>query len=304
MELNILKENLKSKTLTDDFFIFLVDEKDNLFLTNQYVQEISKILGNKEIEYIDSLEHVLNPYNNLFDVPKDTLKVYKCPLFDVIDTRLNFTHNLIIIANKISDEAKSTYSYNIINMPKLENWMIRDYAITYGSGIEENDIDYLCNVCNYDIYRIANELDKMNGFGIGQRKYFFKQMKEEGAFDDLTSYNMFNLTNAIQAKDILAISNILKSNMEIDAIALISLLYQGFRKMIMVFLDKNPTPESTGLKSNQIWAIRNIPRNYTKEQLIQIFKFLSSLDIALKQGNLPNDNNQLSEYIIMKILSY
>ena len=176
MELNILKESIKSKSLTDDFFIFLVDEKDNLFLTNQYIQEIAKLLGDKELEYIDSLDYILNPYNDLFSIDTNimdkNLKIYKCSLLDIVDTKLNFTHNLIIIANKISEEARSIYSYNIVNMPKLENWMIKDYAIAYGNGIEENDIDYLCNACNYDIYRIANELDKMKDFGMGQRKYF------------------------------------------------------------------------------------------------------------------------------------
>lgn len=304
MDLKMLKENISSKSLTDDFFIFLVDEKDNLFLTMQYVQEISKILD-KEIEYIDNLDSILNPYKDLFGNTEDKsnkLKICKCKELNISNTKLNFIHDLIIITNSISEDARVNYNYNIVNVPKLENWMIKDYALIRGKGVDQDRLEFLCDACNYDIYRIENELKKLDGFGEGQKKFIFKQMMDEGSLDDLTFYNMFSLSNAIQARDLQTIDSILGSSMEIDVMALISLLYQGFRKMIMVWLDKNPTPDSTGLKSNQIWAIRNLPRNYNKDQLIKIFKFLSSLDSKLKQGNLPNNN--LIDYIIVKILSF
>ena len=128
-------------------------------------------------------------------------------------------------------------------------------------------------------------------------------MIQEGAFSDLTKYNIFNLTNAIQARDLNEISRILSSKMEIDPLALTSLLYQNFRKMIVVWFDKNPTPDSTGLKSNQIWAIRNLPRYYNKDQLIQIFKFLTTLDLKLKKGELPKIED-LTSYIVGKILTF
>lgn len=304
MDLKMLKENISSKSLTDDFFIFLVDEKDNLFLTMQYVQEISKILD-KEIEYIDNLDSILNPYKDLFGNTEDKsnkLKICKCKELNISNTKLNFIHDLIIITNNISEDARVNYNYNIVNVPKLENWMIKDYALIRGKGVDQDRLEFLCDACNYDIYRIENELKKLDGFGEGQKKFIFKQMMDEGSLDDLTFYNMFSLSNAIQARDLQTIDGILGSSMEIDVMALISLLYQGFRKMIMVWLDKNPTPDSTGLKNNQIWAIRNLPRNYNKDQLIKIFKFLSSLDSKLKQGNLPNNN--LIDYIIVKILSF
>ena len=307
MELNILKECITNKSLTDDFFIFKINlgkDDGSDFLANQYVKEISNLLSCTKIEYIDSLDSFVSPYNNMFNINPEgdnSLKVYKCDSLDIIDTKLNFSHKLIIITGKISDDARSTYSYNIVEMPKLESWMVKDYAIAYGKGIDKEDIEYLCTVCDYNIYRIANELDKLKNFGLGQRKYFFKQMRSEGAFDDLTQFNIFNFTNALQARDLKSIKDILSSTLDIEPISLLSILYQNFRKMIMVWLDNNPTQESTGLKSNQIWAIRNIPRNYNKDQLIKIFKFLTSLDSELKQGNLPN--NYLTDYIICKILS-
>ena len=167
--------------------------------------------------------------------------------------------------------------------------------------MEKQDLDLFLEMCNHDIYRVYNELSKIQGFGKTQRKFIFKQMLSEGAFNDLSQYGIFHLTNAIQSKNIDEIGKILSTNIEIEPLALISLLYQNFRKMLVVWFDKNPTPDSTGLKSNQIWAIRNLPRNYTKEQLIQIFKFSTF-------GKLPcfNDKSKLvknlNNYVIGKIL--
>lgn len=303
MELKYLKDSLADNTLTEDFFIFHISDKDDgsNLLAKQYYREISKLF-NCDIELIDSLDSFLSPYQDLFSTPNNNLKIYKCDSLDVSDPKLNFAHKLIIITPKLSDDTKSAYSYNIVEMPKVESWMVKDYAKVYGAGIEEKDLDYMCEACSYNIYRVASELDKLKNCGLGQRKILFKQMIREGAFEDLTQFNIFNFTNALQARDIESLKSLLGSSLEIEPMSLISLLYQNFRKMISVWLDQSPTPESTGLKSNQIWAIRNIPRNYNRQQLIDVFKFLTSLDSELKQGNLPNE--VLTDYIVCKVLSF
>lgn len=307
MELQQLKKDINSNSLRDSFFIF----KGNGFLADQYSKKIASILG-LELKYIDDLKSYITPQKNIFDSSddinnnvKEYLNIYKCDELNIISNKLNFVKNLIIIADNISNESQKEYSYNIVEMPKIEDWMVKDYAYIVGEGIDAVDLDLFLKMCDYDIYRVSNELDKLKNFSKTQRKYLFKQMLNEGAFNDLSQYNIFDLTNAIQIKDLDVINKILSSpGVEIDPLALISLLYQNFKRMIMVWFDKNPTPDSTGLKSNQIWAIRNLPKNYSKDQLIQIFKFLTSLDVKLKQGNLPNINNQLIDYVISSILSY
>ena len=303
MELQQLKEDINNNSLRDSFFIF----KGDKFLADQYSKRIAQIL-NLEICYIDNIDSYLTPQMPLFsdnseEIINNKLNICICSELTITSSKLNFAKNLIIVVDKISEESQKAYSYNVVEMPKIESWMVKDYAYAIGEGIDANDLDLFLEMCNYDIYRVYNELDKLKSFGKTQRKYLFKQMLNEGAFNDLSQYNIFSLTNAIQSRDLDSINKILSSKMEIEPLALISLLYQNFRKMLVVWFDKNPTPDSTGLKSNQIWAIRNLPRNYTREQLIQIFKFLTSLDLSLKQGNLPNMEN-LTNYIIGKILSF
>ena len=304
MELKTLKEDIKNNSLRDSFFIFTGDN----FLIYQYTEAISKLL-NLKINYIESLDFYLTPQISLFSNNDDdndsnnVLNIYKCSELTVTSNKLNYVKNLIIITDKISEESKKEYSYNIVEMPKIENWMVKDYAYILGEGIEISDLDLFVEMCNYDIYRVFSELSKLSDFGKTQRKFLFKQMIAEGAFSDLTKYNIFSLTNAIQARDIKEIGNILSSKMEIEPLALVSLLYQNFKKLILVWFDKNPTPDSTGLKSNQIWAIRNLPKNYSKDQLINIFKFLTTIDLKLKKGELLNMED-LTSYVIGKILSF
>lgn len=307
MDLKKLKNDISQNVIEDNFFIFLCEDESSHFLANQYTNSIARII-NKEIAYINDVECYTNPHKNLFLLNNNenlnkNLNVYICDSFINSSNKLKFAQNLIIITDKINDEISQIFNYNLVKFPKLENWMIQDYSYIKGEGIDKEDLDYLCQACSYNIYRIENELDKLKDFGKTQRKYLFKQMIKEGAFKDLSTYNMFALTNALQSKNMEEISKILSSGIEINPLTLISLLCQNIRKMLVVWFNKAPTPESTGLKSNQIWAIKNLPRNYDKKQLIDIFKFLTSLDKELKQGNLPNIEN-LTDYVIGKILSF
>lgn len=307
MDLKKLKNDISQNTVEDSFFIFICEHESSCFLANQYIKAIAK-LEDKEINYLDSIDGYTNTQKSLFtinssEISDKNLNVYRCESFSNCSNKLKFAKYLVILTDKVSDEVLQTFDYNIVKLPKLENWMIQDYVYVKGEGIDKEDLDYLVQVCNYDIYRIENELDKLSQFGKTQKKYIFKQMIKEGAFNDLSTYNIFALTNAIQSRDLNEVSRVLRSGMEIEPLALISLLCQNFRKMLVVWYDRAPTPESTGLKSNQIWAIRNLPKNYSKNQLIYIFKFLTSLDLKLKQGNLPTNSQTLVDYVVTKILS-
>lgn len=306
MELKDLKQSLLDKTFVSKFFIF-IDEKNDNFLANQYYIEIAK-LQELEIEYIQDINAFLYRNKQIFnnDSNNNMRKLHIYNLFEeftLINDELKYIDNLIIVAPTISKEAKEIWKDNLIIFPQLEAWQVEDYAKMIGEGVEEKDIKYITQVCNYNIFRIKNELDKINILPKGQRKYIVKDMINEGAFGDLSTYNLFNLTNAIQTKNKDELRKILSQmdNLNIEPMPFIYTLYQNFRKMLMVWYNPNPTLENTGgLKGNQIWAIKNLPRNYTKEQIIEIFKFLTTLDCELKKGNLPN--KQLVKYIIAKII--
>ena len=117
--------------------------------------------------------------------------------------------------------------------------------------------------------------------------------------------NVFNITNAVTSKDKNALINALKEIKSFDAepLGVVTLLYQGFKKLILVWLASNPTPDTTGLKSNVIYAINKSPRVFNKNQLLNIYQFLNSIDKKLKTGNLC-DISHLIDYVICKIFTF
>ena len=142
-----------------------------------------------------------------------------------------------------------------------------------------------------------------------QPGWFFtggRQFKIDGVYNDLSDLNIFTLSTAIQNKDLQSIKNVLihlltaATVVDVEPLGLYTLLYNNFKKMIKVWLSRNPSSESTGIPSNQLWAIKNLPRVYTKDQLIKLFCMLTELDSKYKQGNFPME--LLVDYLILKCL--
>ncbi len=295
-----LKKLIEEKKLNSDPLIFRYE--DVPFLCYQYVREISKATS-RTIRYLE--EFVPDESNDIFgisEVGDESLRVYRCDILDFDLSELDNEKNIIIITGKIEKEVERG-NQNIVIFPKLEGWQIKDYVYSVAEGIPENELDWLIDVCNSDIYRLENELDKIRVFEVNERKYLFSDMKFQGNFRDLSTFNVFDITNAITRKDIESLKNALKDIESFDAepLGVVTLLYSGFRKLIQVWLSKNPTPDNTGLKSNVIYAIKNSPRVYSKDQLVKIFLLLTSVDKMLKTGDI--DTKWLISWIVCKILA-
>lgn len=302
MELKTLKSKIEDKSIAPQFMIFV--NEDNNFLSLQYVKELSKI-WKKELQPISNIEEAVTSNSIFGDIETTSpLLIYDCDKFQSSDGTLCKNNSLIIITKEIKDEQTfNLFSEYITKFPKLEEWQIRDYMYSLAEGVEQKDLDWLFTICKGDIFRLDNELSKLKIFTPTQRKILFSQFARDGVFSDLSSYTIFNITNAIQQRDIEKLRVILPEieNIDVEPVGLVTLLYNNFKKMIQVWLSSNPTPETTGLKSNQIYAIKNLPRVYNKEQLISAFEIITSIDRKLKTGELPE--SLIVDYLMLKVLS-
>lgn len=300
MELRELKSKIESNENPDQLLIFIC--RDNKFTAWQYVRAISKI---RKAEIVDLEDLQLGAVPSLFDVSQAaSLQLYQCSNFDSLDTKLLKHKDLIIMTDKIESlEVRALFTSNVVEFPALEDWQLKDYAYSLADGAYPKDIDKLVDLCGGDIYRLHNELMKISVFPQIQRKYVLPDFIKDGVFSDLSTYNIFTVSNAVQSRDIETLRRILpeRDYMDVEPLGLLTILYNNFRKMIQVWLSSNPTPESTGLKSNQIWAIKKLPRCYSKEQLINIFEMLSDMDRRLKTGEIAE--NQMVDYMLLKILT-
>ena len=288
-----LKNKIKQKMIDNSSIIFKI--QDCKFIPEQYLKEISKIL-NKHVEYIEQ-EEISNL--NIFECDDNSMRVCYCDYFTK-KTLMNQNY-LYIITKKIKHEKE--LSKHIIEVPELEDWQIKEYVYSMLEGIEEKELDWLIDICNKNIYRLDNEISKLTIFGENERKYVFEDMKYEGNFNDLSSFNVYDITNSITTKNIDKLNKALTEiyNFDAEPLGVVTLLYQAFKKMIQVWFSKNPTPETTGLKANVIYAINKAPKVFNKEQVLQCFIEMVNIDKKLKTGLI--ETKYLIDYCVCKILS-
>ena len=292
MTLPEVKQYLTDNQNIDKMLIFKCEDTD--FIGIQYTKKLAEI-RNAEIVNIESLEDI--PTSNPF-IEENLIYLYKCETFDKI---IEENKQLIIITKKLSKDVLKELSDYIIIVPKLENWMTEDFIKLNYPGLDNEMVSWF--VANYDndIYKVLLEVDKLKIFPPDTRKYLFEEFYNNGVFDSLDKNNTFTLSNTLQGKDKNTLTQLLLKNNEIEPISAISLIQSNLKKLCKVWLNKAPNPDNTGLKSNQIWAINNLPRTYTKEQLIKAFEIVSGLDRKIKAGEFPIDLT--IDYIIVKLMS-
>ena len=305
MTIEDLKHQIELNSVTDSPLIFKDDE--TMFLSNMYIKAISKS-KNLPVKYIQSLSEVVNDPFDFFSCETDEqpscLNVLHAQVYEWADIDISRTTNLIVVTTKFSNkDIEKRLSDYIVVMPKLEDWQIKDYVYSICEGVNHKDLDWLMNICSKNICRLQQELDKLTLFNIDERKYLFDSFVRDGSMDDLSSYNIFNFTNAITSKDFNMLRSIYKEieRADITDFYLLTVLLKNFRNIIMVQLNSNPTPESTGLDSKQLYAIKRLPRVYSAEQLVKIFDFLCDIDRQVKEGELPA--SLVVDYLTVKILS-
>lgn len=299
LNLNEVKTALENNKDIDQFLIFYYEDTTD-YIPVQYAKALARI-RNSEILYVNELDEI-NSSPDPFSEPTSNLYVYKTDSLERIPAKY-LQNNLIIITPKLLKDAEKEYDEYILRIPKLEEWQIVDYIKTVSPGLTQDEMEWLVRTYKSNMYRVELEVDKLKPFSENARQYIFEDFYVDHVFETLSEYGIFDFTNAIQSKDLQTISNILSdiNHIDIEPTGLITLLCANFKKLIKVWLNKNPTPENTGLKSNQIWAINRLSRTYTKEQLVKVFELVSDMERRLKTGEMPEE--LIIDYLTVKILS-
>lgn len=298
MTLEELKTIIESNNIPEQLVIFKLTDND--FIPNQYIDFIGKSF---EVETKESYSELVNSNVDIFSTgTNNSLKVLRVDNFDCEDESIKNAKNTFIICNKINKKSQELFNDYIINIPKLEDWQIKDYAYSVGCGVDEQDLEKLIQVCNGNIYRLEQELQKIILFPEVQRKHLFKSFIDDGVFNDLSKYNIFNFSNALVKRDAKSLFEAYRDieNIDVEPIGLLVLMIGSIKRIIDVQLSVNSSPETLNMKSNQYWATRHSCGFYTKEQLMYIFSFLTELDKKIKLGEMPVEH--LVDYIIIKML--
>jgi len=300
MELVTLKQHIESGIAPMMFRIFKLPKSGDRFLVDQYVKSISDI-NKLKIAYIDSLDS-LSSGDDLFETEPDVIYVYTITKIDNLSEEISENKNLIIITKEIADSIKANFGYCLVEFPELEDWQIADYGRTLLSGISKSYIDWLVSICK-NPYRLKNECDKVTIFPKSERDKLFDKCVNEGLAEDLSSYTIFNFTNALITKNINQVKLILSEieHIDIEPVGIITVLYKNFKNIINIQLDSKATAESLGMTSKQFNAIKYNIGYFNKQSLIEIFNIITDIDYKLKSGQLPAD--MIIDYLMLNILS-
>ena len=302
MTLQELKSSIEDGTFKPTPLVLISEDK---FIPLQYISAMSKILGH-QITYLDTLEEMCPNEDDIFSSLEDTISsdivVFNTDIVDFCD-EVVFNNNVIVVANKIDTTSKKFYSGILIEIPKLSEWQIKDMVYSFCRGVDKNLLDWLIHNCNWDVNRLYQECSKINVFEERHRKDLFLEMSEDGTFDDMTASTIFNFTNAIMKKDLVALKAIYEEidNVDINEFGLLTILYNNFFNIVNIQLGINPTAESLGMKPNQFNAIKRNCGHYSGAQLVEILKFLTGIDNRVKTGQL--DTKIMIDYMLLSILS-
>lgn len=303
MTLAELKQNIESNSVGESLVIFKIDKDD--FIPRQYITEMALSLG-RDLEYLSEIDSLcvtsFSIFGEEFDTPT-TLRVFFTDELEVASNALADQKYLVIITKKLGGEASELYKKHIVEVPKLVEWQIKDYVYSVAEGVANKDLDWLISLYGKDMYRLTNELNKLSIFSPIERQYLFNDLKTDGAYTDVSTYNIFNITNALSKKDMGALMAVYGEidRVDVSEFGLLALLLRNFKNLMMVQLQLSPTAESSLMDAKQFYAVKNLPKVYTQSQLVDIFTFLCDIDRKVKTGELPTE--VMIDYMIIKILS-
>ena len=301
MTLKELKSRIESHVL--DLSNTLIFKYNNSkFLCKHYIDYICKTRNLEEIK-IDSLISLEDNVDMFDDVSNYALYVYETD--ELVELNANIP-NLIIVCKKV---AKSI-TFDYIEFTDVENWQIEEFVKMRLSGLSNNAVKWLCEVCKYDYYRLDNECKKIEIFPETSRNIIFEQMNVDNNFSDLNSLTIMNLSNAIMSKDLIVINNILSDlkNIDIEGTGLVTILLKQFKSNIEISCN-NSWNDSMTCSEKQFKYLKYHPNyNYTLQQMTDIYQFLTGIDVRLKKGELqfkldnrPN-NASFVDYIVTNVL--
>lgn len=299
MTLEELKKAILDKSLNLRLLIFVCE--DNYWLANEYIEEISKI---KELNVYshDDVNDLSKSSNDFFFDELVGLNVAKIDKLNTNIENIEELTNCIIVCSSVDKDIREELKDYIVDFPKLVDWQVVDYAKIRLKGMEEDAIKWLCQIANYDINRIDNEIDKIAIFDEKDRMNIFLELNNDNCYSDLNDFNIFNLINAISRKEYQNVLNVLKiiDIIDVEPMGLITLLIGSFKKMIDVHLGNNSDFKKLGMSQKQFNAIKYGCNKFTANQLIDNYQLLVSIDYKLKSGLL--DNNKIIDYVVCNIL--
>lgn len=304
MKLSKLKQDIEAGAAPHEFMVFVCDENDT-FLVNQYIQAICDA-NNLVKKSVSSLSELNSALSLVFD-STDCLSVLKTSVFDEV-ADYGSLNDVIVVCNKVDKKVKPLVEDDIVQMPKLAEWQVKDYVRLLAPNMDDVDIDWLYKAAKGDVMRISNELDKLSNFPLPERKLMLEELKYERG-SDLYAITAFDIKDALINQNKAVLMEVLAhgDSVSLDFLGLVSLTLAEAKKILLIkYQGQHITWQEAGCASEK--QFRYLSRaygsmSYPLAYLQRLVRFLSNIDLKLKQGLLDMSDKSKIDYLIANVLA-
>lgn len=294
MTLMDLKKSIEAQNIPDDFMIFLCSE--NSFIADQYIDAICEI-NNLVKARINTLQDQASALSLVLG-STDELKVMKVDTFEEALIDYSDLKNTVVVCNKIDKKVKPLVEDYIIEIAKLADWQIKSYIKLICPVLNDDELDWLYQATEGNIYKMINEVDKIKLFPVPEQRSVLDAVRFSPD-SDLYSVSIFDLADAIIRNNKPFVLDFLRhKNINFDLMQIVGATLQKVKNIILVTQNSGKTASEIGINDKYMYRLRKDWNGFPESRLKALLEFLSSIDLKLKTGSLDISKEAQIDYLI------
>ncbi len=303
MTLQELKNQIRSDTLNVTILVWQCEDASGEFVANQYLDLICSNCGLSK-SYINKLSDA-SDYSSLslVDTSESKLKIYKTETLSVQNVDWYSFTNTIVICNKIDKKVQASVDEYLVKFPKLVAWQIEDYVKLRVPELDPKLITELVKLSSNNIYRVENEIKKIELFPEEANKVLQEIIYEKDS--DFYSLSTFTFVDALIKKDMLIIHSAFEhlGQWDSDPMFILTLLMNKYKQICLIHGNPRITAEEMSLTPKQFNAIKFYYKGFNLEDIRKKIKFLSSINLRLTRGRIGFESPKyFLTYIVNNLL--
>lgn len=302
MTLMELKKRLTDNIPVEDFIIFVTPKNGDTFLANAYIEELCRVKNCNTIPVESIYEPITSATSLILDF-ENNYSLLRTEEFTESSEDYSSFRNTIVVCDKIDKDIEKVAKEFIINLPTLQDWHITDFIKQQCPALDEYEAKWLCDAAGQNIYRVIQELDKINIFPVEQQREIFNDIRFDPA-SDLYAFRIFDISNALVHGNLVPLREYLLHGkfLDFDPIAITNLALAEVKKALLIIHSK-VSPTSIGLTDAQGRGVAYGSRDITLDKAKRMIEFLSNIDLRLKSSELDMSRERLIDYLISHLLA-
>lgn len=276
-----LKQELKNGKMKH-FYIFAGDER---FIMQIYLKRMNAVKERSFKQLIKKLQIRSGLFQTIGVYYTEDPEIEKYSLNELLKIIGNYT--VIYIpksVDKRKDFFKKAQKEHLYYFDRLSPGQAELYVQSQ-LDIDNQSAGLLAKNCEYDLYRMNNEIDKLKNFGEEITPELIVELIKPPLEDQI--FEMINMVAIKNKNRALKLYNDLIENKEAP-IKIAVLLYNQFKSLFLVQSMKGKSNAEIAKKTNMTtWQVKNVKNligRFSDERLAQHLKDIQQLEIDIKTG--------------------